>query len=179
MLNIQDIFPTNATAMGQLKDNVAFDIKVAFPAIVNKVNADGTVDIQPAIRDRVKNLNNQFEYIQLPVIPNVPVCFPSGGGYSISMPVAIGDECLAVICDSSFDYWWLYGGIQNPVEIRRHDLTDAIAIMGIKNNTKATSFPSGLTIKGPSIQLALSNGRIDVTGSLYVNGKEVLVDEDS
>lgn len=186
MLNVQDIFPTEFTASEQLKDNVAFDIKVAFPGIVNSVNSNGTIDVQPAIRDRVKNLQGLYEYIQLPIIPNVPVCFPSSGGCSLRMPIAVGDECLVIICDSSFDYWWLFGGIQNPVEVRRHDLTDAIAIMGIKSTPNSLPHTNTLKLSSPTASIEIGNGVVNVsgvmnvTGNIFVNGREVaLKDENS
>lgn len=46
----------------------------------------------------------------------------------MKFPIIPGDECLVVFSDLSIDNFWLNGNVQNPVESRRHDLSDGIAI---------------------------------------------------
>ena len=36
----------------------------------------------------------------------------------------------------AIDNWFVNGNIQNPVEQRRHDLSDAFAIFGVRNQNK-------------------------------------------
>jgi hypothetical protein len=69
---------------------------------------------------------------QMPVLENVPVIFPESGGASITFPVVVGDTCLILVCERSITEWLLNGGIQSPNDPRKLDLTDAVAIMGLK-----------------------------------------------
>ena len=81
-------------------------------------------------------LNGIIKYVQYPLLINIPILFQQVGGYVISFPIKKGDECLVIFSDLSIDNWWLKGNVQNPVEIRRHDLSDGIAIFGLKNQEK-------------------------------------------
>jgi len=114
-----------------MADKSKFEIRVAVPGIVQSFNAnEQTVTVQPAIRERVRSQSGAMKYVALPLLLDVPVVFPRAGGYVLTMPVAPGDECLVIFGDSCMDAWWSSGGVQNPIEKRRHDLSDGYAIMG-------------------------------------------------
>ena len=51
-------------------------------------------------------------------------------GWSITLPIVVGTECLLVFSDTCIDGWWLTGAISPPYDRRRHDLSDAIALFG-------------------------------------------------
>ena len=161
-VRITDLVPTEEETQAKRDRALLFKMKVSFPAKVTTVNANGTVNIQPVVREKLISAKNSINYVNLPIIPNVPICWPSAGGYSITFPINVGDECLAIISDQSFDNWWLYGGVQNPVEYRRHDLTDAIAIFGPKSIPNTLPEAQGFTVrtpKGKSIEI-LADGTI-------------------
>jgi hypothetical protein len=61
---------------------------------------------------------------------DVPVCFPRGGGCTLTFPVTQGDEALIVFSSRCIDSWWQSGGIQVQAELRMHDLSDGFAIPG-------------------------------------------------
>ncbi|MFW8450019.1 Gp138 family membrane-puncturing spike protein, partial [Klebsiella pneumoniae] len=63
--------------------------------------------------------------VNLPLLVDVPVVFPRGGGCTLTFPVKPGDECLVIFADRCIDFWWQSGGIQEPVDERMHDLSDA------------------------------------------------------
>jgi len=68
-----------------------------------------------------------------PQIANVPVVFPGAGGYSLTCPIAAGDTVLLVFCERSIADWLRTGGTGvEPRHARRHDLTDAVAIAGVR-----------------------------------------------
>lgn len=188
MASIKNIFSTEYTNEERREKQLASSLYVAFPAIVNTINANGTVNVQPAIRERVVDADNVIRYQDYPIIPNVPVVFPSTNSAFISMPISYGDECLVVITDQSFDNWWLYGGLQNPIEQRRHNLTDAFAIFGIRNNTHPLPFSSTLKLYGPNgsiidlgaEKVSVTYGQkervtINETGTILTYGEDVSV----
>lgn len=180
-VRITDLVPTEEETQAKRERALLFNMKVSFPAKVTTVNANGTVNIQPVIREKLISSGNSVSYVNLPIIPNVPICWPNAGGYSITFPIDVGDECLAVISDQSFDNWWLYGGVQNPVEYRRHDLTDAIAIFGPKSIPNTLPEPQGFTVrtpKGKAIEI-LGDGTLKLlsgTGaSLVINQSKATI----
>lgn len=180
-VRITDLVPTEEETQAKRERALLFNMKVSFPAKVTTVNANGTVNIQPVIREKLISSGNSVSYVNLPIIPNVPICWPNAGGYSITFPIDVGDECLAVISDQSFDNWWLYGGVQNPIEYRRHDLTDAIAIFGPKSIPNTLPEPQGFTVrtpKGKAIEI-LGDGTLKLlsgTGaSLVINQSKATI----
>lgn len=56
--------------------------------------------------------------MDLPILPDVPVVFPGGGGFALTFPVAAGDECLVVFASRCIDAWWQSGGVGEPMEPR-------------------------------------------------------------
>jgi hypothetical protein len=78
--------------------------------------------------------------LQLPVLQDVPVLVPSGGGYSLTFPIMPGDEVLLVFSDTSLDVWLEAGGVNNdPINQRRHSLSDAVAIFGLRSKPRGLS----------------------------------------
>lgn len=93
--------------------------------------AKRTVTLQPLIKAKAQNADGSFEWISLPVIPDVPVIFPEGGGVTLTFPVKPGDECLAIFACRCIDSWWQSGGQQIQPDLRMHDLSDGFALVGI------------------------------------------------
>jgi hypothetical protein len=103
-----------------------------------------------------------------------PVYFPSGGGFTLSFPVAAGDECLLVFSERAIDMWWQNGikltknGAQLPSEYRTHDLSDAFVFVGISSQAH---MPSGLATD--AVELRANDGSskvsIDQSGNVTIN----------
>lgn len=111
----------------------------ALPGIIVSFNTDDpdnvTAVVQPAIKGVVQDKDGNYSAVNLPVLPDVPVVFPRGGGCTLTFPIAAGDECLVVFSSRCIDGWWQGGGIQLPMEPRMHDLSDGFAILGPQSKT--------------------------------------------
>lgn len=130
--NIPEIIGSEDEFYRGLCDTWKNVLRVACPGIIQSFNPEEqTVTVQPTIREQIIKEDRSKEWTQLPLLLDVPIYFPRAGGYSLTMPVKEGDECLVVFLDSCMDAWWSYGGIQNQLEKRRHDLSDAVAFVGL------------------------------------------------
>ena len=89
-----------------------------------------TATVQPAVRCIARDNDGNTTTGDYPLLVDVPVIFPRGGGCTLTFPVSAGDECLLIFADRCIDFWWQSGGIQEPVDSRMHDLSDAFAIVG-------------------------------------------------
>jgi phage baseplate assembly protein gpV len=117
-------------------------IWTAMPCIVTGINlAQMTIEAQPAIQGTYTDQNNVTTQVNLPTLLDVPICFPSAGGFTITFPIAVGNEVLVIIASRCIDAWWQLGapivnGIvqtQVAIEARMHDLSDGFAIPGPKS----------------------------------------------
>lgn len=127
--------------------DIMFRIRCAIPAIIQSYDpGTNTVEAQPAIRERLVEEDGSIRYLNLPLLINVPVAFPSSGSASITFPIGKGDECLIIFSDLAIDNFWTSGSVQNPVEVRRHDLSDGIAIPCSLSVTKANGAGNSVKI---------------------------------
>lgn len=133
---------------------MANGIWTALPGIVESVNlAAQTVTVQPSVREQVMMDDGTPASVPLPLLPDVPIIFPSGGGYSLTFPVEPGDECLVVFADRCIDAWWQSGGVQEQADLRAHDLSDGFAIFGPRSQPRKLS-----GVSSSSVQLRADDG---------------------
>jgi len=129
--SLPELLGASTGAIRSAVDAMTSRMRVAVPGIIQSFNATAqTVTVQVAIRERV-NLNGNLTWETIPLLVDVPIFMPRAGGFTLTMPVTAGDECLVVFGDNCMDAWWQSGGVQNQVEKRRHDLSDGFAIVGI------------------------------------------------
>ncbi len=98
---------------------------------------------------------------EYPLLLRVPVYFPSGGGFTLTFPIAVGDECLVVFNDRQIDNWVVNGAGLPPSIGRLHDISDGIAFVGLRSNPRALDSVSTTTT-----QLRSDNGTtlVEVAG---------------
>jgi hypothetical protein len=118
---------------------MAFDSQLAnlwtsLPAIVTAVDLTKmTVSAQPSLKGSTLQPSGEYTSNNLPILVDVPIQFPSAGGFALTLPIKTGDEILIVFASRCIDAWWQSGGIQEQLEFRMHDLSDGFAIVGISS----------------------------------------------
>ena len=118
-------------AMTLWLDSKLEDLHTAIPGKVEKYydGATPTVDVLPLLsKITVKNVE-----IPLPVIPGVPVIFPSGKSFGLTWDVQRGDGVLLVFSEAALGAWVNSDGQKqvSPEGKHRFSETDAIAILGL------------------------------------------------
>jgi hypothetical protein len=136
----------------------------ALPVIVAEDSSDGhTVSLQPAINGTHYNAQDgSYKSINMPQLKDVPIHFPQAGGLVHTFPVKKGDEGIVVFSARCIDGWWQNGAGkdsqgnvtgQDQMEARRHNLSDAMFIPGIRSNPRKLS-----NISTNSSQIRLDDG---------------------
>ncbi|MBI6182673.1 translation initiation factor IF-2 [Serratia proteamaculans] len=121
-------------------DSVSSGLRVAMPGIIQSFDAYAvTATIQPAVKASVRQPDGTVASVALPLLVDVPVEFPRGGGVTLTFPIKPGDECVVEFADRCIDYWWQNGGVQEPVDPRQHHLADAFARVGPQSQAKKIS----------------------------------------
>jgi hypothetical protein len=165
-------------------DGLMSGVWTACPGIIIDVDfVNLTCSVQLAIQAQVTDENGQVTYVNLPVLIHVPICFPKAGGFLLTLPIKKDDEVLVVFSSRCIDSWWQLGGVQRPMELRMHDLSDGFCIPGpcsvpnIIPNVSSTG--AQLRNKAGTTYVELSDdgkiklvspSEIDVTGNLKVAG---------
>lgn len=154
--------------------------------------SDMTVDCQPSFNGQFTAPDGSTIELQMPVLPKVPVQFPGGGGCSLTFNPVAGDECLVVFASRCIDAWWTQGFMDpnksnalglpfnpsnTPPEIRRHNLSDGIALLGVRNKTRSyVPVTGGAQLQSDDgqayVQLNLSNHAVNIVapGGVNING---------
>lgn len=138
-------------------------IWTALPCIVQKVDlASMTIEAQPTIQGSITDANNIQSFVNLPLLVDVPIVYPSAGGFTITLPIAVNDEVLVIFSSRCIDSWWALGGVQVPAEFRMHDLSDGFAIPGPKSQPKVIPNISATDIEirnnAGTVYLSLTSG---------------------
>lgn len=156
--------PTLGNVLDGVFGTALAGLHTAFPAVVVSYDkADQRASVQPLIRSEYLDENGQRVVEDLPIIEDVPVIFPGSGGMSITFPITKGDTLL-VICSESAISKWLEA--QNatktldPGEYRKHSLSDAMAIPGLRN------------FRNPTDQVA-DDALIIASDDIRLGGKDV------
>jgi phage baseplate assembly protein gpV len=85
------------------------------------------------------NLYSLYTEYAFPILQDVPVQFPQGGGYFLTFPVAVGDNCMLDFCDKGITHWKYEGaakigtfgsGMPKPDYFRAYNINDAVAMVG-------------------------------------------------
>lgn len=170
-------------------------IWTALPGIVKAYRAnEAVVDVQLAIQMQVKapDPEGTKQWIKIAMLPDVPVVFARAGGFSLTFPVAVGDECLVLFASRCIDTWYESGGEDNQqAEFRMHDLSDGFAVFGLTSLPRALSpAPSttdvelrtddaatkisikadgSILLKSP-VNVTIDTPTVHMTGNLQVDG---------
>lgn len=130
--------PTLAAVIRRALDLKLASVRVALPARIKTFNATTQLaSVQPLLRESHEGEDGKEEVESLPVISDVPIQFPGAGGFVITFPVAVGDPCWLVFSDRSLDKWIETGNEVDPIDLRRHHLSDAVALLGVRSKAGA------------------------------------------
>jgi hypothetical protein len=172
-----------AEIYNRIMDGIGFNMRVCCPGIIQSFDSTSqTVTVKCAVRERV-NIEGNLTWTEIPLLVDVPIVIPRAGGYMVTFPITAGDECLVVFADSCIDAWYQSGGIQNQIDRRRHDLSDAFAIIGTWSQPKKISNYSNNTVQirneaktayveidGTTINIVTSgNANINCNSSVNIN----------
>lgn len=139
-------------------DGTATQWYFCLPGIVQKYDRDTRIaEVKPA-------LNRKFQdgVIEHPSIPNVPVVMPSGGTARLRLPVAVGDTGMLLFAQRSLDIWLHKGGVVDPQDQRKFDLSDAIFVPGLAPFSADVPDDSG---SDDSLALVNDEGFFELTSS--------------
>lgn len=137
------------------KDTQRADVEIAYKQ-VKEILADGT---------RV--------YQEYPLLMDLPVVVLFGGVDFLSLPIQEGDNCLVLFNDNEIDQWAKNGNGGNCSTFRMHDLSDGIALVGIRplTNSIVGYLANGIRLShgGGNSQIDLKDNLIESIATLFLH----------
>lgn len=123
----------------QFNDKQA-QIFTTLPGIIQSYDAEtNTCTVQPAVMGVIFGKDGNGVNTPYPLLSDVPVEFPGGGGCHLTFPVKNGDECKISFHSRSFDAWHQQGGVQPQQLMLMHDLSNATVQVGLMSQPNLIS----------------------------------------
>lgn len=131
----------------------------ALPGVVEAVNFEKqTMTVRPSVKGAIRKPDGSIEHVDMPLLQDVPMQFPSGGGTAMTFPVKKGDETLVVFSSRSIDAQHQSGGAQQQMDGRMHSLSDGHALLGFRSNPRALK-----NVSGDAVQLRSEDGKAAIS----------------
>ena len=165
-------------------------LQAAFEATLSSVNTmlPGVVQSYDPARNRAvvrPTLPKQLadgRTLDAPDVFEVPVAWPAAGGAIMTMPVKPGDGAMLLFAARSLE-GWLSGDDRAPLDPRQFDLSDAVAILGLRA-TGVSADPDAVEILFDGSKVRLEPGGVsriqstktyidnpvEITGLVTING---------
>ena len=176
--------PTQTTILDELKKSIFTNLNcVNIGTIVSFDSSDQTASIQLSIKS-IESINPDGTRIlkDRPLLEKCPCVVLSGGDSYLTFPIKPGDSCIVLFNDRQIDNWFSSGDGSAPdTVLRKHDLSDGLAIVGIRNLlSKITDYlEDGLRLKfDDSSKIDLTSGKIESTASDFVQNGNMEVTQD-
>lgn len=129
-------------------------IWTALPGIVQSFDpVKMTVVVLPAVQCQFQDQSGAWVWVTLPLLGDVPIVFPNGGGFTMTFPIKPNDEVLVIFSSRCIDQWWKSGGVQIQPELRMHSLSDGFALPGPRSQPRVLE-----SISTQSVQLRADDG---------------------
>jgi hypothetical protein len=179
-MDVRERFTGWDEALAAALQGVRYSIWTALPCTVHSIDFEKQTGVfQPTVKGAYLLEDGTVKATDLPLLHDVPLHFPSGGGVTMTMPVKAGDEALVVFSSRPIDLWHQSGGTQGQVDSRTHSLSDGFAFVGFRSNPRAIS-----DVSSESTQIRSDDGKhvVDIhpqTGlTLSSEGSSIAIGKD-
>lgn len=115
------------------------EINTNYPARIKEFFPETqTATVQLMLEVFFSTLDEDYVVQDSPLLLDVPCHFPRGGDYSVTLPVAVGDDCIVNFAQKGIEHW-LYEGLDragslgdnpSPQHMRKFSKSDAWALIG-------------------------------------------------
>lgn len=171
---------SNEPDLQDIVDGATEDLLYTFNShrlgIIESFNpANQTADIKMVDKGVLTNANGE-KLIEYSLLTGCPVVIHKGINGGLTIPIIKGDTCLICFNDRDMDNWLVDGLVQRPNTLRAHDLSDAIAIVGIRNQiNKITNYNNVATeLNYLTNKISLDSTKISLINS---SGGSIIIDD--
>ncbi len=134
---------------------------------------DGFITVQPLIN----NIGKDFSSVEMPVISYVPVIMPSTKHCGMVFPIEKDDTVLLVFGQHSFEQFKLGASeTHDPQDMRRNDLSDAVAYVGFLPTQESVWSPKNNKNEKPKDSVKVFNNLGETNENFIMLNKDGTID---
>lgn len=124
------------------------ELNTCIPGVIKAYDArTKRAKVLPAIKQKMIKENEENTYIDHPILVDIPIIFPSAGGYTITMPIQSGDSVLLVFSQRGIANFKQAFNETIPTDQSLLSIYDAIAIPGFGEINISPASSSGCTMQ--------------------------------
>jgi Phage protein Gp138 N-terminal domain/GpV Apex motif len=167
--SFQNVTPPDITVLLEaLKREIKKEINCAKVGVIQSWSPSTNTVVVKIAQQQVTSVaqDGTRTLAEYPLLLTVPVAFPGGGGFTLTFPIAVGDECLVVFNDRELDNWFSSGAGLPPTTARIHDISDGVAFVGLRSSPRALA-----SISSSTTQLRSDDGTtfVEIAGGGIIN----------
>jgi hypothetical protein len=129
------------SALREAIRGVLKEVWTALPSSITKDSDGHTATHQSTVKQIITFPDGSTTTVPFPDFDTSPVHYPGGGGVTATHPVKKDDEGVSLFLSMPQDLWHDKGGVQDPVDGRRHHLSDSRWIPGGRSNPRKLNPP--------------------------------------
>lgn len=179
METLTDITGSQEKVDYHVAKNIMSQMKCAMPAIIESIDfTNQTLTAKPVTKMKKVSNHGVVSDFDMPLIVDVPFQCYKGGNYYITVPIAVGDECLIIFTDVDFSAWWQNGGFQYAEHRFLHSYSNAIAIIGLNSEVNSIPNYSSTAVEIRNLDrsqyISMSTGNITLkSGTITLDGNVI------
>ena len=125
---------------------------------IGKISSFKKSEQTAEIMIQVKRRINGTDIASYPLLVDCPVVVIQGGGAYLDMPVSAGDYALVLFNDRNIDTWWDTANVAEPPTLRKHNLSDGFALVGINPKTSVLDIDGNVIgLRGGTKKVRIDN----------------------
>lgn len=166
------IEPSENDTLDAFKDEIFRDLNCVRPGVIQSIDLSvGSVTVKLTIKEWIDSTAGVS--IEYPILTDVPLFVLQGSGAFLELPVKKGDSCIVLFSDRDIDNWWISGNEgTTPNTLRKHSLSDGIALVGLNTKAQPLALSGFLRLFGGPHKLDLANNDqalSDLMGQVFTN----------
>lgn len=149
------LYPSLSDVLDVALTSALADVHTSMPGVVVSYDAASRrASVQPLIQRAYFDEDDVRQVERYPVLPSVPVVMPGNSSVGLVWTVKPGDRVLIVFSESSMNQWLAQDSEGDPLDERRHSLSDALAIPGLNPTGDVTDdVGDALVLHGDDVKL--------------------------
>src|SRR5690348_9049940 len=98
--------PTDAEIISAAIESRLLDLHTCLPGkVVTFDPTSQSVHVLPVVKRAIDSYDGELVHEELPIIHNVPIAFPGGGGYVMRFPIRTGDHVWLMFSEAAMSQW--------------------------------------------------------------------------